>query len=50
MYKIEYLWSIIGGYADDENITVTLDIKETSIEDTYNINFTLILEQNLIRV
>lgn len=41
-YKIEYLWSIIGGYADDENVTVTLDVKETSIEDTYNINFTLL--------
>lgn len=40
-YKIEYLWGIIGNYAKDENITVTLDVKETSIEDTYNINFTL---------
>ena len=40
-YKIEYLWSIIGGYGDDENVIVTLDIKETSIVDTYNINFTL---------
>lgn len=40
-YKIEYLWSIIGGYGDDENVIVTLDIKETSISDTYNINFTL---------
>lgn len=40
-YKIEYLWSIIGGYGNDENVVVTLDIKETSINDTYNINFTL---------
>lgn len=40
-YKIEYLWGIIGGYGDDENVVVTLDIKETSITDTYNINFTL---------
>ena len=40
-YKIEYLWSIIGGYGNDENVIVTLDIKETSIADTYNINFTL---------
>lgn len=40
-YKIEYLWSIIGGYGDDENVKVTLDINETSIQDTYNINFTL---------
>ena len=40
-YKIEYLWSIIGGYATDEGVKVSLDIKETSINDTYNINFTL---------
>lgn len=40
-YKIEYLWSIIGGYGDDENVIVTLDIKETAISDTYNINFTV---------
>lgn len=40
-YKIEYLWGIIGGYGDKENVEVTLDIKETSIDDTYNINFTL---------
>lgn len=40
-YKIEYLWSIIGGYGDDKNVIVTLDIKETAISDTYNINFTL---------
>lgn len=40
-YKIEYLWGIIGGYAKDEGVQVVLDVKETSIEDTYNINFTL---------
>lgn len=40
-YKIEYLWGIIGGYAEDEGLRVDLDIKETSIDDTYNINFTL---------
>lgn len=40
-YKIEYLWGIIGNYANDEKVDVTLDIKETSIEDTHNINFTV---------
>lgn len=40
-YKIEYLHAIIGGYGKDEGVVVTLDIKETSISDTYNINFTL---------
>lgn len=41
-YKIEYLWGIIGNYADDKKIEVTLEFKETSIDDTYNINFTLL--------
>lgn len=40
-YKIEYLHAIIGGYGKDEGVVVTLDIKETAISDTYNINFTL---------
>lgn len=40
-YKIEYLWGIIGGYGTDKGVKVDLDIKETSIDDTYNINFTL---------
>ena len=40
-YKIEYLWGIIGGYGKDEGVRVDLDIKETSIDDTHNINFTL---------
>ena len=40
-YKIEYLWSIIGGYSTEEGTLLDLDIKETSIEDTYNVNFTL---------
>ena len=40
-YKIEYLWGIIGGYAKQEGVRVDLDIRETSIDDTYNINFTL---------
>lgn len=40
-YKIEYLWGIIGGYGKDEGVKVVLDIKETSIDDTHNINFTV---------
>lgn len=40
-YKIEYLWGIIGGYGTQEGVKVDLDIKETSIDDTYNVNFTL---------
>ena len=40
-YKIEYLWGIIGNYAKDDGLKVDLNIEETSIKDTYNINFTL---------
>lgn len=40
-YKIEYLWGILGGYSTSEGTLVDLDIKETSIENTYNINFTV---------
>lgn len=40
-YKSEYLWVILGGYSTSEGTLVDLDIKETSIENTYNINFTV---------
>lgn len=40
-YKIEYLWTKIGNYAEDRKLKMNFDIKETSIEDTYNIDFTL---------
>ena len=41
-YKIEYLWGIIGNYAKDENLRIDMDIQETVIKDTYNINFSLV--------
>lgn len=41
-YKIEYLWGIIGNYAKKDNLRVDLDIEETSIADTYKINFSLV--------
>ena len=40
-YKIEYLWDKIGSYAKKEGLKIDLDIQETSIAETYNINFTL---------
>ena len=40
-YKIEYLWGIVGGYAKKEGVKITLDIQETSITDTHNINFSI---------
>ena len=40
-YKIGYLWGIVGGYAKKEGVKITLDIQETSITDTHNINFSI---------
>lgn len=40
-YKIEYLWGIIGNYAQDENLKLDLDIEKTSIDEVYNIKFTV---------
>lgn len=41
-YKIEYLWNKIGSYAKNEGLKIDLDIQETTINDTYNINFSII--------
>ena len=40
-YNIEYLWTIIGNYATKYGVTLTLDIKSTSAQDVYNLNFSL---------
>lgn len=40
-YKIEYLWNKIGSYARKEGIRIDLDIQETTIAETYTINFSL---------
>ena len=40
-YNIEYLWTIIGNYATKNGVTLTLDIKSTSAQDVYNLNFNL---------
>jgi len=41
-YKSEFLWVKIGKYATEENLKINIEVQETSIKDTYNINFTLI--------
>lgn len=40
-YNIEYLWTIIGNYATKNGVKLTLDIKSTSAQDVYNLNFSL---------
>lgn len=41
-YKIEYLWTIVGNYAKDRNILLTLDVEQGNGQDVYNIEFTLV--------
>jgi len=41
-YKVEYLWAIIGQYAKKRNTQLTLDLIETTGENLYDLNFTLI--------
>ena len=41
MYKIEFLWTIIGNYATKEKITLTLDLRQTQNENVYDLDFNL---------
>ena len=36
------MWGIIGNYAKKDRLNIDMNIEETSIKDTYNINFILI--------
>ena len=40
-YKIEYLWNKIGNYAKKEGVALDLDVQKTTIDETYNVNFSL---------
>ena len=41
-YKIEFLWTIIGNYANKRSLNLTLDLTEASGDNIYNLNFTLL--------
>lgn len=45
-YKIHYLWTILGNYRKDRGVqSLTLDLVDsTTIEDVYNLQFTLVGE------
>ena len=40
-YKIEYLWDKIGNYAKKEGLGIDINVEETTIQETYNIKFTI---------
>ena len=42
-YKIHYLWTILGNYRKDRGIqSLNLDLKTTSVQDVYDLEFTLL--------
>ncbi len=41
-YKVEFLWTKIGNYATKEGITLTMDIKNGSDTNIYNLNFSIV--------
>ena len=43
-YKIDRLWVALGNYAKEENVTLKLDIVETSSQNVYDLNITLVGE------
>lgn len=41
-YKIEYLWTNLGEYAEKNNVGMQMDIVNSDVTDTYNLQFTVI--------
>jgi len=42
-YKIHYLWTIIGNYRKDRGVqSLNLDLKETELDNVYDLEFTLV--------
>lgn len=41
-YKIEFLWTTIGNYAKEKGVILTLDLREGSGTDVYDLDFTLL--------
>ncbi len=40
-YKIDYLWTKIGNYAEDNNVDIDLTVTNSTIMELYDINFTV---------
>lgn len=40
-YKLEFLWTKLGNYADDENVDIKIDVTNSQMSGRYNLNFTV---------
>lgn len=40
LYDIGYLWKTVGSYAKKYNITISMEVKATSVQNIYDLNFT----------
>ena len=40
-YKLEFLWTKLGNYADDEHVDIKIDVTNGQISGRYNLNFTV---------
>ena len=41
-YKIEFLWTKLGNYANDENVEIKIDVSNSSLSGRYNLNFEVV--------
>ena len=40
-YEIEYLWTVIGNHATSEGVVIKMDLVAGSLQNNYNLNFTV---------
>lgn len=40
-YEIEYLWTVIGNHATSEGVVIKMDLVSGSLQNNYNLNFTV---------
>ncbi len=40
-YKLEFLWTKLGNYADDEDVDIKIDVTNSQMAGRYNLNFTV---------
>ena len=40
-YEIEFLWTKLGNYAQDENVEIRIDVVNSSAEGLYDLNFAI---------
>ena len=41
-YEIEFLWTRLGNFAEDENVKIKIDVVNSSTQGLYDLNFTIV--------